>query len=331
MKLTHTPEFFRPEKAFLDYRPDLASAFREGHILAQKMTPKLGAAPAILAITDLLQDFRPGGRLAVGGTDEVVLRVVQRMIEGTITSYYAGMAVFYDSHPFDHVSFDYHFIDQDGIPLDLSLLKAARLRLLDADKAEFMAYAYGSDGPYDLDIYYPRSSREVFVEYCQFLQEKGFGDAWVFAPHCIKGTDGTNLHPLVAEALAFFTGFSGIQPLVIWKGHLADTDWFGPLEPCWPDEAAGCGFDYDTFGFLTSRSILEDAGVAEDFCTYWMRRQLLNYRLSRTNKNASNQLIFLSDGTAPIVPNAPHVAELYEQARHKGVIFAQHDTPFSNI
>lgn len=333
-KLIHAPSFFDPAKAYQYYSPDISAAFHEG--IEYGRSKKLKPAEALLSSgkahafvwTDLQRDFRDHGRLPVKGTDDVVLRTCLRLLNGIVEDYYGGIIFSLDGHGSFHVSFEVNYRDEHGHSLNLSDHGgAAMLTLVDEEKAKFKATAFGPNGPYEVGYYMPHFNPMDVVAYWKHLQATGQGDIWVFVPHCIIGTDGTNLHPLLEESLAFACGARSIQPTIIHKGHLSNTDWFGPLEPCRPDRNySHKEVQEKVINEMKRYATVEFAGVAEDFCEYAMRCQTMN---CLEGTEYLSRLRFISDCTAPIIPNAPHVLSLYEKARKVGIEFITHDTPFA--
>jgi nicotinamidase-related amidase len=331
MPLSYTPKFFRPEKAYEDYSPDIAGAMMEGVEYALKhgldSASKLmerGIKNAIM-LTDLQNDFRNRRwRLGVEGTDDVVLRIASRIINGTVNEYYSGLVESLDGHSKWHTSFGIVWRDRNGRPLDLRQTKVACLRLFDEKKAVFEAYspADGSIIGYYQRLYDPLNA----VKYWKHLQATGQGDIWVFDVHCVLGTDGADQHPLIVEAVSFLCGARSIKPTTIYKGHIDTTDWFGPLEPCMtiPGHPQG-GFNKEVVEQIKLFDT-EFAGVAGDFCDYYMKKQTMTY-LSGTPY--MHNLRFITDGTAYIIPNAPHVIAQDAEAERQGVRFITHDTPFA--
>jgi nicotinamidase-related amidase len=331
----YTPIFFDPTKAFTNFTPDIAGAFKEGfeygrknELITGQQLIDIGQAHGI-ALTDLQKDFCEGGRLAVKGATQVVFNVCKRLIDGTVKDHYFGeIFISLDGHHLDNISLDMNWLDALGNPLDLSQHgNAAIMTLHDEKNCVFKATAFGPNGPYEVGHYKSVHDPADVLDYWYHLQTTGQGPIWAFVPHCIIGTDGVNLHPLLVETLAFIKGARDITPVIIQKGHLANTDWFGPLAPCRPDaKLPNNGVQVEVLEAFKKLKTIEFAGIAEDFCEYNMRKQAIDLC-------GSNELItryrFLSDGTAPIVPNAPHVQALYQRAREKNVKFINHDSPFS--
>ncbi len=332
-KLVHTPAFFNSEKADQNYQPDIGAAFREG--IAFGLENKLAPATLLLArgnahalmMTDLQEDFRDNGRLPVKETNRVVLNTCVRLINGVVADYYAGIFFSLDGHHPFHISFDHYWRDSDGRPMDLSKHgKAAILTLVDEANGLFKATAFGPDGPYEIGLYRTPFGVDDSIAYWKHLRRTRQGDIWVFVPHCLLGTDGVNLHPLLVETIAFACGARDIQPVIIQKGHLYNTDWFGPLEACRPDMVQNQGvFRDEIIELMKMFEAIEFSGVAEDFCDYYMKWQTLS-KLSGTPY--LKKLRFIQDCTAPIIPNAKHVWELNARAMEEGVKFILHDEPF---
>jgi nicotinamidase-related amidase len=332
-KLAYTPQFFDPAKADQDYKPDIATAFQEGidygranNLKSAQRILQSGIAHAMM-MTDLQGDFRDRGRLPVAGTDAVVLRTCVRLLNGIVIDHFGGIIFSLDGHPGNHISFDHYWRDKDGKALDLSKHgKAAVLTLVDEAKCVFKATAFNADGPYEVGLYQPHFDTRDAVAYWKHLQATGQGDIWVFVPHCVLGTDGTNLHPLLVETISFASGARSMQPTIIHKGHLSNTDWFGPLEPCRPDTThAQGGFQKEVIDIMKRFRTVEFVGVAEDFCDYNMKRQTME---KLTGTEYLGKLRFVADGTVPIIPNAAHVQKLNAEALKAGVQFINHDTPF---
>jgi len=333
MKLLYTPRFFDPAEADLTYAPDIAGALREGvefgkanHLQSADILLQRGIG-RLLEMTDLQLDFCEGGRLPVTGARKVVLRTCERLINGVVEDYYAGLLISFDEHGHFHISFDHNWENESGELLDLSKHgRAAILTRNEKYSPAFTATAFGPNGPYEVGRFRSRFNRQDTVDYAVYLQVMGQGPIWVFVPHCVAGTDGVNLHPLLAETIAFACGVRSITPTIVRKGHLVDTDWFGPLEPCRPRYPDGV-FRNDIIAEMNRFSAVEFSGIAEDFCDFAMKKQTLD-AFSRFELN-SKKLRFVTDLTAPIVPNAAHVVAQNEAAKKVGVKFIMHDTPFS--
>lgn len=337
--LIETPEYWDPKKAYADYSPDIEGAFIEG--VAFRKRKKLATAAELegkgvsnaIMLTDLQHDFRPGGRLPVAGTDDVVLRVCVRLLNGTVgTDFYTKYIYSQDGHVPFHISYATRWRTMKGEPFDLREHKAAVLSLADEDKGVFQATCFDSATGNPLDMGYIQSMLNIkdTVAYWHHLQSTGQGPIWIFANHCKLGTDGVNLHPLLAETLAFIEGARFVAPVPVNKGHIRDTDWFGPLEPCRPDPShPQGGFQKPVVDLLAQvTGLSEFVGVAEDFCDYNMKRQTLTYF---EGTDFFEKMAFMTDGTAPIVPNAPQVIRQNAEALRKGVRFFSHDEDFVTV
>lgn len=334
--LIYKPKFWNPEKAYADYSPDIEAATLEGHQF--RLEHKLKTAQTLweeglriaIMMTDLQHDFRKGGRLPVSGTDDVVLRVCARFLNGIVTDHYTLAVDSQDGHPAHHISYATSWQTAGRKPFDLRVHKAAVLELVDEKRGIFKATSFEPDGtPIDMGLVQRMFNQQQAVRYWYHLQATGQGPIWLFANHCRLGTDGTNLHPLVAEVLAFAEGARMLEPVPIFKGHIRDTDWFGPLEPCMPDPSHPQGQFQKPLvdACFKPADRLDCTGVAEDFCEHNMRAQLMRH--FRNDPDFLRKMAFMTDGTAPIVPNAPHVLALNAEAEAKGVRFFTHDEPLA--
>lgn len=335
MPLIYTPAFWDERKAYAQYTPDPEGAFIEGlnyrrqHQLAtaDELTKK--GVSNISMLTDLQEDFRPSGRLPVMGTDDVVLRVAARLLNGTVSDYFTGVVWSQDGHPDWHISYSARWRDLQGNPFDLRKNKAAVLDLIDDKNGIFRATCFNpQDGsPIDMGPIQSMINIKDTIAYWNYLQQTKQGPIWVFATHCKMGTDGVNLHPLLVEVLAFMSGARMIGTVPLAKGHIRDTDWFGPLQPCRPDpNHPQGGLQKAILDLFEQANRVEFNGVAEDFCDYNMKRQCLEYF---AGTSFFPRMAFCVDGTAPIVPNAAHVQVQNNEARSKGVVFFQHDEQFA--
>ena len=234
-----------------------------------------------------------------------------------------------DGHPWVHCSFGTYYRTKDGYPFDLSIRKASILEMVDDQRCLFKATCFDpSDGsPVDMGIVQPIYDIKDRISYYQHLDSTGQLPMWEFAEHCVLGTNGVNFHPLLVETLAYVSGLRTFVPGMVFKGHIIGTDWFGPLEPCRPDaDHSQGGFQKDVVdGFKRYRTV-EFSGVAEDFCDYYMKRQTMTY-LEGTEY--MEKLRFVEDGTAPIIPDTPHVQDQNAKARAAGIRFIKHDTDFT--
>lgn len=333
--LAYTPDFWDAKKAYADYRPDYEGAYLEG--VQYRLDNGLETADQLVAggvsnaimCTDLQWDFGDYGRLPVIGTNDVVLRTCARMINGTVTPYYTLVVYSQDGHVPHHISYGSRWKTADGKPFDLRVNKAAVLDLADEKRGVFHATCFDPANGSPIDMGYIQSSFNIkdTVAYWQHLQDTGQGPIWVFANHCKLGTDGTNLHPLLVETLAFMEGARMLSPVPLNKGHLRDTDWFGPLEPCRPDPSHPQGtFQRGVVDLFSQvEGWVEFVGVAEDFCDFNMKAQVMRYF---AGTQFFEQMAFATDGTAPIVPNAPQVIQQNDEAARLGVHFMLLDDPF---
>lgn len=335
--LLYTPSFWDDKKAYAWYSPDIEGAFIEGVEYRRKNKLKSADELAqdgtsnIAMLTDLQNDFRDAGRLPVKGTDDVVLKTCIRLLNGTVANYFTGVVFSQDGHPAYHISYSDRWRTLKNQPFDLRVNKAAVLDLVDPAKGIFRATCFNpADGsPIDMGFIQSMINIKDTVAYWNYLQQTGQGPVWVFATHCKLGSDGVDSHPLIVEVLAFMEGARLLSPVPVYKGHIRDTDWFGPLQPCRPDPThPQGGFQKPVVDlFETVTGLVEFYGVAQDFCNYYMQKQVMDHF---EGTPFFKKMAFALDGTAAIVPNAPHVEALYKTAKAKGVNFFMTGDDFSS-
>lgn len=188
--LIYTPSFFRPEKAYENFIPDTAGAYREGleyglknGLDSAQRLMKRGIKHALMC-TDLQDGFRDKSlSLPVNGTDNVVLKICSRLINGIVSDFYTVLVLSQDGHPTNHISFDRYWRDNKGHALDLSSRKAACLTLEDESKSVFRCYGFTATGTETHGYFRAQFDPKDSVEYWKHLQATGQGDIWVFVPH----------------------------------------------------------------------------------------------------------------------------------------------------
>jgi nicotinamidase/pyrazinamidase len=152
-----------------------------------------------LVVVDLQHDFLPGGALAVGGGDEVVLPIAR------LAPRFATVVATQDWHPPGHVSF---------------------------------ASAHPGRRPFET-VALPQGAQELWPD------------------HCLQGTSGAALHPLVPDAAV---------TLVLRKGTRREVDSYSAFQ-----ENVGPGGERPTTGlgaWLRARGVRRVfvCGLARDFC-----------------------------------------------------------------
>ena len=330
MPAKNYPSFWNPTKiGDPDYMPDLNRAREEGRRAGlesvQRQLRHNGGDRHLLIGIDYEHDFGDKGRLPVAGTYEDIARFGERFIRGTLGCHYTDFIFTIDIHPPTVIHGDNWWADELGNPPDVSL--PLFMVLLDDNPNRPVFEAHWVDGR-PTKQYSPRLMRSHTIAYAKHLKATGQGSIWVFTSHCREGTNGVNLIPQLAELVEWASIARGIQPMFMYKGHIAHVDWFGPFRPCMdvPDHPQG-GIQTLALDKVRQSKSTEIGGEAEDFCVNAGVKQVIDYYGNQPDVLQS--ISFLGDCTSAIVPNSDVVKDLHATMAQKGVKVIMHDAPFA--
>lgn len=309
------------------YSPDIAAARKAGRALGLRPASTQKGNEKFLVMIDMQWDFSDKGRLPVPGTFDDVERLIQRIQRGVMHEEYTGFIVTFDCHPPHTIHSDSWWVDENGMMPDVAL--PVRMSLTDpVSQFPFTGnFVNGTQVKYR-----PRLKRKWTVEtYAQQLKAKG-QDIWVFADHCREGTDGVMLIPALAECLEWASAARDIQPVYMYKGMIAETDWFGPFRPCVdiPTHPQG-GLQTQYLDLFRAAARVEITGEAEDFCVRAGMEQVLEYFGS--DPDVLRRINFIENTTSPIFPDDPAKgstpnADFKSKMRGLGVQTIRHDASF---
>lgn len=321
------PSFWKPDQIGQNpfRRPDLAAAIAEGHRISRHLTPvskqkaKTGESRLLLDI-DGESDFAEKGRLPVAGTFADLARLGERIIRGVIEEFYTDFLFTIDKHPPFHISLPpwWRNVDTDempqleGDPMILSLVddNAKRpvfngLHVVSGRNVKYTPYR-------SVNLKTATGENHAVVYHNHLIANKEPG-IWAFATHCIEGTDGINIIPELAELIAWAAAARDIQPMYLYKGMLAQVDFFGPFRPCMDvaDHAQG-SWQTAYLDMIASCNVIDVAGEAEDFCVRYAVQQLIEYYRDHVGRpDVLDRIRFIGDCTSPIVPGGPAVKALH--------------------
>jgi len=319
------PSFWDPRKVSSNFAPDLHRAREEGRlarITSVKDQVESGGRH-LLVLIDMERDFMPDGRLPVKGSFEDVERLGERIIHGITGEHYTDIMVTIDKHPPITIHSDVWFRDELGNPPDVTL--PVRMVLDDPNPKRPVFKGHYVDG--SVKTYVPNAMPKHTVAYWQHLNKTNQGDIWVWPDHCREGTDGVSIVPALAELIEWAAVARGFEPVYLYKGMIAQVDWFGPFRPCMdvPSHPQG-GLQTAYLDYIGVCRSTEFAGEAKDFCVRWGMMQALEYFGS--NPDVLGRVSFLNDCTSAIFPDSPDVKALDAAMQAKGVQLITHDAPF---
>lgn len=321
------PTFWNPNN-FGDpnYKADLGRARAEGlRAGVEKVSRQLkrGAPRNLLIGIDWEDDFGERGRLPVNGAYADAARFGERIIRGVLEEHYTDFIFTVDIHPTEVIHGDTWWVDELGNVPDASV--PLFMVLVDDNPRRPVFEANWVDGR-PTKLYVPRLMKEHTVTYAKHLKATGQGNIWVFTAHCRQGTDGTNILAPLAELIEWAAIARGVQPMFMYKGQIAQVDWFGPFRPCMdvPNHPQG-GIQTVYLDIIPECASTEIGGEAEDFCVNAGTLQVIDYFRSRPD--ILNRIRFLGDCTTPIVPGSQVVTDLHATMKANGVRVIKHDDP----
>lgn len=312
------PTFWDPRNIGKEgHKADLALARAEARQL--KLSPAYKQPDRhLLIVIDLEDDFGDKGRLPVTGTFEDVARLGERFINGILDEYYTDIISTIDIHPPFAIHNDEWWRDEMGNPPVVRPYPVS-MKLIDPDKSIFE----GSDGK----MYRPRVQKNHTVAYAQHLLATNQGNIWVFADHCRQGTDGINVIAPFAELLEWAAVARKIQPMYMYKGMIAEVDWFGPFRPCMdvPTHPQG-KLQTPYLDIIAACDTTEITGEALDFCVKAGTLQVMDYYGGKPD--VLEKISFLKDTTSAIFPDNPENKVFFDNMIAKGIKIINHNDPF---
>ena len=317
------PSFFDPRKAKDFYRPNLQKAREEGQRMRVSPAGKQfqeGNGGLLLGI-DWELDFADDGRLAVPGFYNDLGRFCEHMIQGTLEEVYTTFMFTIDSHPQLVIHGFNWYKGENGEILWFDF--PIQLELNDPTDKSFNILM--PDGTPTGKKAFPRYRGKHTVAYAQHLQATGQGNIWVFAPHCVQGTDGVTFPSLLTETIEFCSAARDINVIYVYKGFIEDTDWFGAFRPCMPRPGHPQG-DWQTMylDLIPKHKITRIAGQADEFCVRFSTQQIRDYAVNEVkNPGMLNSIEFLSDCTSPIVAANPMVKQWKQDVAKDGIKFVE--------
>lgn len=238
MDLARFPSFWDPKNVYdPNYKPNLERAREEGRKLElSPVNKQIKAGDIYLSIgidmeTDFMDYLRyvklpiTYGRLPITCALDDTVRWATRIIKGTYEEYYTHHMLTFDKHPVFAIHTNLWWKDVAGNPPDVTLPVQMEL----ADESKFLFLGHFVDGT--TKYFWPVTMKEWTVKYAKHLIATDQGFIWVFTSHCREGSDGAMLVPALLEIYEWACAARKIQPIYLYKGMIAEVDWFGPFRP----------------------------------------------------------------------------------------------------
>lgn len=263
---------------------------------------------AQLLIIDPQNDFCdiPGAALGVPGATADLQRVTDFISRTQSTL--SGITVTLDSHPGVAIERTSFWENGDGEPVEPFTFVTA-----DAVRAgQFM----------------PRN-RDTLKQALYTLDQLAATDRKglvVWPVHCVVGTPGHNIYPVLAQRLLAWEINRQVAVRRVFKGEHPMTEHFGVFEADVPlANALDTQFNTALAHALTSKlDILFIAGEASSHCVASSYSQLASYRAARSS-NSIPQVVILTDCMSPVPGFEANAQAFFDAARKDGCLLMTAD------
>ena len=156
-------------------------------------------------------------------------------------------------------------------------------------------------------IWTPRNPthRARALAYTQTLESKGKYTLLIWPPHCLIGTEGNNVHPVLNAALQAWSEKEVAMVDYVTKGSNPWTEHYGALEAEVPDpEDPGTSLNTDFLKMLAEADVIGIDGEASSHCVMATVNQIAN----NIGQEHIKKFQLLTDGMSP-VPAIPNVVD----------------------
>ena len=138
------------------------------------------------------------------------------------------------------------------------------------------------------------------ANHCSFIEQGG-----VFPPHCVQGTEGMNVYPVLQKALED-SNFGNYHYMT--KGDLADREEFSVFQNAQSGEKLTTTIKEE--GFVG----IDICGIATDYCVYETTKDLMEFYPAKQIRIVTNCLAAVDD-------NDTKLADLMKENGIEGITF----------
>ena len=136
--------------------------------------------------------------------------------------------------------------------------------------------------------------------HCSFIEQGG-----VFPPHCVQGTEGMNVYPVLQKALED-SNFGNYHYMT--KGDLADREEFSVFQNAQSGEKLKTTIKEESFVGI------DICGIATDYCVYETTKDLMEFYPAKQIRIVTNCLAAVDD-------NDTKLADLMKEHGIEGITF----------
>ncbi len=270
------PSFYDAAKANKRFRPDIARAIEEGQNAGLQAASKAKRKVALVIVDPQDSFVLADGELPVTGAFNDLHRLIENRIFGNAEEL-TSVIVSLDQHIPFQIFFSLWWEGRDGKhPKPFTPINAKDVQ----------------DG-----VWRPLLEKDWSTKYVEQLKQ-----IFIWPPHCMIGTEGANVYPPLAEAIAWLAAARKIQPTYIFKGTVPKSEHYGIFAPCVPvpDHPQG-GMNTTVLDAIATNDVIDFSGEAEDFCVHETMTQFLSY--FSTQSDVLKRVRFLRDCTSLVFPD----------------------------
>ncbi|MBI4136645.1 hypothetical protein HY469_01130 [Candidatus Roizmanbacteria bacterium] len=281
------PSAFDQKDAYRDMYPARTQQFAsEGRFAGLRPFSKDPRKIALIVV-DMQWDFvHPAGALYVPGSQDDVARLVDfiyRNIED-ITSVYASL----DTHNVYQIFYDtwWKYADSEERPAPFTMISVNnRGEAVDMNGRRVLPVI---DPVWSLGTYLPQ------------LKSRAQKDLMIWPYHCMQGSMGHNLMPVLSEVFAFYAAARLSQVNFLVKGTCPQVEHYGIFAPevPYPKDPNG-GINTAVLDAIATHDLIYVAGEAKSHCVLETMKQLTRYFQSQPD--VVRKIRFLVDCTSSVV------------------------------
>jgi nicotinamidase-related amidase len=252
-------------------------------------------------IVDPQSDFHPGGSLAVSGADDDAQRYADLLRH--IVPMVSEVFVTLDTHPRIHIAHAICWKDKDGNSPPI-FTKITNKDILD-----------GTWTPSNLQF------REHALSYTEQLEAQGRFTLTIWPEHCLLGTPGHAVVPVVNDAIQAWAGLHIKEVQYVLKGMNPLTEMYSAVRaevPITSDPSTSTNHDFLSKIIAMDKLIV--CGQALSHCVNFTLRDILQHWVS-LGKNPAD-IYLLADGSSPVAGCEADAIQFVADMRTAGVTIA---------
>jgi nicotinamidase/pyrazinamidase len=280
------PEYYGQRDAYKFYLPRLETAYKAGQAarVGQDVFGhrRRGTNNALLLIDPQVDFICDGGTLQVAGAMQDSARTAEFIYNNLwdIDNLYVSL----DTHKPFQIFFSSWWENNEGMP-------PPPFTVITAEDVQ--------DG-----VWLPRSLPRWSRKYVEELAKTGRYQLIIWPQHCLQGTSGNAVAPVLAEAIEFWAAAHEISATYIVKGLAAETENYSVFEPEVKTDNYADELNQKTLNELAAFDRIFVAGQAKSHCVLSTLESMVKYYSKEYHPFFSNRLHVLTDCMSSVVSPA---------------------------